>query len=54
MSDEVIAHMRSRIERIRKVIDLAHDPKMIAMLREMIVEAEGDIRKLEAERDGLG
>jgi len=49
MHEDVIAHIRGRIQRIRKVIDMAHDPHMIAMLEEMIVEAEADVRKLVAE-----
>jgi len=49
MHEDVIAHMRGRIQRIRKVIDIAHDPRMIAMLEEMIAEIDADIHKLEAE-----
>lgn len=49
MNEEVIAHMRGRIERVRRIIELAHDPRMIAMLDEMIEEAETDIKKLQAE-----
>lgn len=54
MNDEVIAHMRGRIQRLRKVMGLAHDPRMIEILEQMIEEAEGDIRTLEeaAARDG--
>lgn len=48
MNEEVIAHMRGRIARVRKVLELAHDPQMIAMLSEMIVEVEADIKRLEA------
>lgn len=44
MNDEVIAHMRGRIERLRRIMELADDPKMIVMLEEM----EADIRKLQA------
>jgi predicted nucleic acid-binding Zn-ribbon protein len=49
MTEDVIARMRDRIKRIRKVIDLAHDPKMIQLLEQMVAEAEADIRQLEAE-----
>jgi hypothetical protein len=41
--------MRDRIERMRKIIALAHDQEMIAIVTEMIAEAEADIRKLEAD-----
>ena len=47
MHDEVIAHMRGRIARLRKVMGLAHDPRMIEAIEDMIKEAEADIRKLE-------
>ena len=53
MSEEIIAHMRDRISRARKVIELAHDPEMIAMLERLIAEAEEDIRKLEANRPAI-
>lgn len=46
MDDEVIAHMRDRIRRTRRVIELAHDPEMIALLERIIVEIEADIDKL--------
>ena len=49
MSEELIAHMRDRIQRVRKVIQLAHEPEMIAMLETMVKEAEADVARLEAE-----
>lgn len=49
MNEDVIAHMRGRIQQVRKVIQLAHDPRMIEALQKVIDEAEGDIRKLEAD-----
>lgn len=51
MHEEVIAHMRSRIRRIREIMAMAHDPRMIEMLEKMIGEAEADIRTLEADRE---
>ena len=47
MTEEVIAHMRARIERTRRVISLAQAEEMIAALEAMIEEAEADIRRLE-------
>ena len=47
MNEEVIARMRGRIQRLRKVIGLAHDPRMVEILEHMIEEAEADIRTLE-------
>ena len=49
MHEEVIAHIRGRIKRIRRIIELAHDPEMIASLKDMVGEAEEDVRKLEAD-----
>ena len=49
MSEEVIAHIRDRIARMRKVMERAHDPVMIQMIKDMIKEAESDIRRLESE-----
>jgi len=50
MNDEVIAHMRARVEQIRKVMALAHDPRMIEVLQQVIDSGEADIRKLEGEQ----
>jgi len=52
MHEEVIAHMRDRIQRMRKISALAHDQQMIAMVTQMIAEAEADIEKLEADSGG--
>jgi predicted nucleic acid-binding Zn-ribbon protein len=49
MHDEVIAHIRERVATVRKIIAMAHDPRMIEMLEAMVDQAEADIRKLEAE-----
>ena len=50
MNDEVIAHMRSRIAQVRKVIALAHDQRMIDALEQVIADAEADIERLEADQ----
>ena len=50
MSDDVIANMKERVERVRRVIELAHDPEMIAVLEALIKEAEVGIERLEVER----
>jgi predicted nucleic acid-binding Zn-ribbon protein len=47
MTEEVIAHVRARIRRIRRVISVARAEEMIAALEAMIEEAEADIRRLE-------
>jgi hypothetical protein len=53
MADEVIAHMRDRIARTRRIIDMAHDPRMIQMLEDLIAEAEVDIKRLEGEQSDV-
>jgi hypothetical protein len=50
MSIDVIARMRGRVEQVRRVLSLAHDPRMIDMLQKIIDEGEADIAKLEAEK----
>ncbi|NUQ18055.1 MAG: hypothetical protein HOP95_06320 [Sphingomonas sp.] len=49
MHEDVIAHMRERIRQLRKVIALAHDPRIIEALEQVIETTERDIRTLEAE-----
>jgi uncharacterized protein (DUF305 family) len=50
VADDLIAHMRGRLARVRRVLALAHDPEMITILEEIIESGEADIRTLEAER----
>jgi hypothetical protein len=54
MSDDLIVHMQARVEQIRKVMKLAHDPRIIKMLQDVIDSGEEDIRKLEAKRNQRG
>jgi len=49
MHDELIASIRARTEQLRRVVALAHDPRMIEALQKVIDEAEADIKTLEAE-----
>jgi predicted nucleic acid-binding Zn-ribbon protein len=49
MNEEVIAHIRERMATVRKIISMAHDPRMIEMLEAMLAQAEEDIRRLEAD-----
>lgn len=48
MSSNLITHMRERIQQLRRVKSLAHDPRIIKMLEEVIASGEADIRKLES------
>ena len=49
MNNEILAHMRDRVRRTRRLIELAHNREMIAILEQMIREAEADIRRLETQ-----
>ena len=51
MDEEVIAHMKERMRQVRRIVELAHDPEMIGILKEIIASGEADIARLEAERD---
>ena len=53
-NDEVIAHIRDRVCRVRKIAALAHDPEMIQMLLKLAEEGEADLAGLEARRRGEG
>ena len=54
MDNDVIAHMRDRIRRLRRIAAMAHDPSMIEMLLKLAQEGEQDVQKLEAARKGGG
>lgn len=47
-ANEFADRMRDRIRRTNRIIELAHNEEMIALLKEMIAEAEADIRRMEA------
>lgn len=49
--DELIARMRSRLQQVRRVMALAHDPRMIEELQKIIDSGEADICRLEQERN---
>ncbi|HEX3422251.1 MAG TPA: hypothetical protein VHS33_02455 [Sphingomicrobium sp.] len=47
MDEKLIEHIRDRVQRIRKIASMAHDPEMIAMLLKLAEEGEADLRRLE-------
>ena len=49
VDQDMIARMRDRVQRVRRVAAMAHDPQMIQMLQQMADEGEADIKRLEAE-----
>lgn len=50
MDEELIAHIRDRVKRVRRIADMAHDPEMIRMLLKLAEEGEADIKRLEAQK----
>ena len=52
--EEVIARIRDRIQQLRKVLRLSHDPRIIKLIEEVIAKGEADIQRLEVERAGAG
>ena len=52
MHDELIANIRSRVERCRYLAGMINDQQAAEILRQMAAEGEADIKRLEAERDG--
>jgi hypothetical protein len=49
MSDELIAHIRSRIDRCRYLASMINDERTAQILRQMADEGEADVRRLEAQ-----
>lgn len=47
MSEELIDRMKDRVRQLRKVQQLAHDPRMIDAIQKITDEGEADIAKLE-------
>jgi hypothetical protein len=51
MNDEIIANIRSRVERCRYLAGMINDQQAAEVLRQMADEGDADIKRLEAERD---
>jgi hypothetical protein len=51
MNDDIIANIRSRVERCRYLAGMINDKQAAEVLRQMAEEGDADIRRLEAERD---
>jgi hypothetical protein len=49
--EELIARMRARVQQVKRVLALAHDPRMIDELKKIVESGEADIRRLEQERN---
>ena len=48
MADELIAHMRARVEKCRRLAGMITDQRAAEILRKMAEEGEADIARLEA------
>jgi DNA-binding phage protein len=48
--EELLARMRERVARVRKIASMAHDPEMVAMLLQIAEEGDADIKRLETAR----
>jgi hypothetical protein len=47
VTDAEISRMRERARQLRRIADMAHDPAMVEMLRNMADDVENDADKLE-------
>ena len=48
MADELIAHMRARVEKCRRLAGMITDQRAAEILRKMAEDGEADIARLEA------
>jgi hypothetical protein len=53
MDGHYIARMKRRLENMRRVASLAHDPRIIELVTQTADELEGDILRLEADRSDV-
>ena len=51
MDEDIIANIRSRVQRCRYLAGMINDQQAAEVLRQMAEEGEADIKRLEAERD---
>jgi hypothetical protein len=51
MKDDVLSRMRSRVAQCRRLAEQITDLRAATILRQMAEEGEGDIKRLEQERD---
>lgn len=48
MPEDLIAHMRSRVEQCRRLAEMITDERAVAILKQMAEDGEADLRRLEA------
>ena len=52
MANELIAHMRARVDQCRRLAAMITDEKAAAILRRMAEDGEADIARIEAGESG--
>lgn len=51
VSEDVIANIRARVDKCRKLADMITDERAAAILRQMAEDGETDIKRLQAEQE---
>lgn len=54
MGKDLIAHMRERVDKCRRLAEMITDERAANILRQMAEDGEADIRRLRAEQPGGG
>ena len=54
MNEDVVENIRSRLERFRRLSTMITDKQAIEVLQEMALEAEEDIKRLQARSGSAG
>jgi hypothetical protein len=48
--DDVISHMRARVEQCRRLAEMITDERAVAILKQMAEDGEADLKRLEGEQ----
>jgi hypothetical protein len=48
--EDLISHMRARVEQCRRLAEMITDERAAAILKQMAEEGEADLRRLEAQQ----
>jgi hypothetical protein len=50
-NSQLVARMRSRLEQLRRMKDVAHEPRVREVITNVAAEIEADIRRLEGTQE---
>lgn len=50
MPEDLISHIRARVEQCRRLAEMITDERAAAILKQMAEEGEADVKRLEAEQ----